>query len=280
MCSSGHRLCSGGERSSSNRSGRRGSNSGSQYALCALGFGLVALGIVMIVWTVVPLDAAQNNTSTNPVQEEDSARTSSVAFVLVGAGVAMLLLALCLGLRNKNRLRRRETAGALGTQYLDRVPGEDAGPAEPAPSYDVPSYEEAVASGQYPIRQSNLRQSTSQLPSYEDLIAAVENEGEGPNAGTSQEPPSTTPTPAPEPKPAPPPAATAAAAAPATNQPTRSSSRASRILKPLRVRRIKSEKLHLKDIRLNIPNPNQSGVVNIEPLTPPPQYEDKIPELS
>lgn len=59
---------------------------------------------------------------------------------------------------------------------------------EPAPSYDVPSYEEAVTSGQYPIRQSNLRQSTSQLPSYEDLITAVENDG-GQNTGSDQNPP-------------------------------------------------------------------------------------------
>ena len=97
--------------------------------------------------------------------------------------------------------------------------------AEPAPAYDVPSYEEAVGSGQYPIRQSNLRNSTSQLPSYEDLISAVEAEGEGPVSKPAGETPTTTTTPAASdstPQPAPGPAA--------ANPPSRrSSSRASKI---------------------------------------------------
>lgn len=133
-----------------------------------------------------------------------------------------------------------------------------------SPSYDVPTYEEAVTSGRYPVRQSNLRQSY-QLPSYEDLIGAVENEGQQPREGNG-------PQPAPGPGPQP-------AAPTSSSQPARSSSRASRLLRPLRVRRIKSEKLHVKDIRLNIQNPGQSRVVAIEPLTPPPQYEDKPPQL-
>lgn len=136
----------------------------------------------------------------------------------------------------------------------------------PAPNYDVPGYDEAVTSGRYPIRQSNLRQSTSQLPSYEDLVAAVENEGEGTGTASSQNAPS-------GPHVGPPAAGT-------NTQPARSSSRASYILRPLRVRRIKSEKLHVKDIRLNIQSPPQGGRVTIEPLTPPPQYEDKIPEFA
>ncbi|TRY66551.1 hypothetical protein DNTS_015927 [Danionella cerebrum] len=125
---------------------------------------------------------------------------------------------------------------------------------EPVPSYDVPTYEEAVTSGQYPIRQSNLRQSY-QLPSYEDLIGAVENDSQPQRDGSVSEAPQ--------------------AAAQPKAQPSRSTSRASRLLKPLRVRRIKSEKLHTKDIRLNI----QDRVLTIEPLTPPPQYEDKAPPL-
>ncbi|KAL0181123.1 hypothetical protein M9458_023529, partial [Cirrhinus mrigala] len=111
--------------------------------------------------------------------------------------------------------------------------------------YDVPTYEEAVTSGQYPVRQSNLRQSY-QLPSYEDLISATVITKRPLNQLLALHP---------------------------------SLRQHPRILRPLRVRRIKSEKLHLKDIRLNIQNPGQSGVVTIEPLTPPPQYEDKPPQL-
>ena len=136
----------------------------------------------------------------------------------------------------------------------------------------MPSYEDAVGSGQYPIRQSNLRNSTSQLPSYEDLIRGVDAEGEGPiskpagEATTTPAASDSTPQPAPDPA--------------AANPPSRrsSSSRASKILRPLRVRRIKSEKLHLKDFRLNIRSPSQARVT-IEPITPPPQYDDKMPEL-
>lgn len=255
MCSSGQPLCSGSRRSPTNE----GSSSGSQYALCALGMGLVALGVVMIVWTIVPSDMVQTHNGTAPGPNNgDDRKTTSVAYVLVGAGIAMLLLAICLGVRNKKRRRRAETAGVQRPNYVEH---DEASNEEPVPSYDVPTYEEAVTSGRYPVRQSNLRQSY-QLPSYEDLIAAVENEGQQPSGDNSQE----APTPGPQP------------AAP-SSQPARSGSRASRILRPLRVRRIKSEKLHLKDIRLNIQSPAQGGVVTIEPLTPPPQYEDKPPQL-
>lgn len=152
---------------------------------------------------------------------------------------------------------------------------EDGGPR-----YDVPSYEEVVGSGQYPVRQSNLRQSNTHLPSYEDLIAAVENEGTEPSTNPAEEAPPGDPLNNPA-------QAAAAAAEPQAdpgptainpNQPTRSSSRASRILRPLRVRRIKSDKLHLKDFRLQIRTPTQNPVT-IEPITPPPLYEDKMPEL-
>ncbi|XP_026858902.2 transmembrane protein 51b [Electrophorus electricus] len=254
MCASRQPLCAGGRHRRSDSATREGTSLGSQYAFCALGVGLVALGVVMILWSVVPGDPARNGTASgNPVNEETKQKTSSVAFVLVGAGMAMLLLAMCLGIRNK-RSSRATPSAAAGTQYAQ---GEAAEGEEPGPSYDVPSYEEAVTSGRYPIRQSNLRQSTSQLPSYEDLIAAVETEGAGPANGSGQ----TEPTPAPNP------------------QPVRTGSRASRLLRPLRVRRIKSEKLHVKDIRLDIQSRGEGGRVVIEPLTPPPQYEDKVPEF-
>lgn len=262
MCYSGQPLCSGNRRSPANRDA---SSSGSQYALCALGVGLVALGVVMIVWSIVPSESQLNNaTTTNDGSDSsDGGKTSSVAFVLVGSGIAMLLLAICLGVRNRKRRRQQETTVVRGADYVDRVrrDQDEESTDEPTPSYDVPTYEEAVTSGRYPVRQSNLRQSY-QLPSYEDLIGAVENEGQQPREGNGQEAPQPAPGPGPQPA-----------------APTRSSSRASRILRPLRVRRIKSEKLHMKDIRLNIQNPGQSQVVTIEPLTPPPQYEDKPPQL-
>ncbi|XP_059394467.1 transmembrane protein 51b [Carassius carassius] len=262
MCYSGQPLCSGNRRSPTSRDAN---SSGSQYALCALGVGLVALGVVMIVWSIVPSETQLNNATNmnNGSDNNDAKKTSSVAFVLVGSGVAMLLLAVCLCVRNRKRRRQRETSGVRSADYVDRVhrDQDEESAGEPATNYDVPTYEEAVTSGQYLVRQSNLRQSY-QLPSYEDLIGAVENESQQPREGNGQEAPR--PAPGPRPQPA---------------APARSSSRASRILRPLRVRRIKSEKLHVKDIRLNIQNPGQSGVVTIEPLTPPPQYEDKPPQL-
>lgn len=135
-------------------------------------------------------------------------------------------------------------------------------------TYGVPSYEEVVGSSNYPVRQSNLRQSSSLLPSYEDIIAAVENEGTE-SAGTEATPLSAALSQ---------PAAESQAEPSNASLPTRSSSRASRLLRPLRVRRIKSDKLHLKDFRLQIRSPTQNPV-SIEPITPPPQYETKMPEL-
>ncbi|KAJ8388945.1 hypothetical protein AAFF_G00125060 [Aldrovandia affinis] len=259
MCSSGQPGSVGGRPPPNDNA----NNSGSQYALCALGVGLVALGIVMIVWSVVPSDAGGNNNSSKPGGSGGTkGKTSTVAFVLVGAGVVMLLLSICLGVRSKHRQQRRESqarsqAGA----------GPEAETQEDVPSrYDVPTYEEAVGSGQYPVRQSNLRSSTSQLPSYEDLVDAVRHEDEGPDP---QPPPirrggSSAPRAA-----AVPPAAASAAPAGRQNGPGRK-------LRPLKVRRIKSEKLHLKNIG---GNSAQAAPPSIEPLTPPPQYEDNMPEL-
>lgn len=144
-------------------------------------------------------------------------------------------------------------------------------------AYNVPSYEEVVGSDTYPVRDSNLRHSTSQLPSYEDIIAAVENEGSEPMSNATEDTPLNQTAPAP----AQPPDQTQSdrpGLAPKASLPTRSSSRASRLLRPLRVRRIKSDKLHLKDFRLQIRSPTQNPV-NIEPITPPPQYDTKMPEL-
>ncbi|GAA6235440.1 transmembrane protein 51-like [Lates japonicus] len=287
MCSS-RGIC--GANSRPNRSSSsEGSGSGAHYALCALGVGLIALGIVMIVWTVIPMDGEASggsptesgNSTSGPDgddKDSDNTKSSSVAMALVGVGAAMLLLSICLGVRSKKRAQsRRNQPAPAGGPLMNHVPGEQGEPAADPAAYNVPSYEEVVGSGNYPVRQSNLRQSTSQLPSYEDIIAAVENEGAEPTNNPTEDTPLNDPA-----------AATAQPAAePQANHqglksnpslPSRSSSRASRLLRPLRVRRIKSDKLHLKDIRLQIRTPTQNPV-NIEPITPPPQYENKVPEL-
>ncbi|XP_060926214.1 transmembrane protein 51b [Limanda limanda] len=287
MCSNRSR-CGGNNRA--NQSGSEGTSSGAHYALCALGVGLIALGIVMIVWTVIPMAGEKSDepskTSVNSTtltegedgdeEDTDHTKSSSVAMVLVGVGAVMLLLSLCLGLRSKRRARNRPTlpVAAAGT-LLNHVAGEEA--ADPV-TFTVPSYEEVVGSNDYPVRQSNLRSSTSQLPSYEDIIAAVENEGRESTDNPTEDTPLSDSTAAPVE-----PCAEGAQAEPPgltsnPSLPTRSTSRASRLLRPLRVRRIKSDKLHLKHFRIQIRTPTQNPVT-IEPITPPPQYNNEMPEL-
>ncbi|KAM4740414.1 transmembrane protein 51b [Anableps anableps] len=282
MCSS-RSICGGNNHP--NRSSSESRGSGAHYALCALGVGLIALGIVMIVWTVIPEDmlsgtspTASSNSTTPDLNNEtedskDRAKSSSVALVLVGVGVVMLLLSICLGLRSKRRAQnQRNQPTRAGVPFMDHVAGEEQSTVDPE-TYNVPSYDEVVGSSNYPVRQSNLRQSTSQLPSYEDIIAAVENEGSQPTNNSTENIPLNDQTPAAAQPPTEP-----SGLASQPSLPTRSTSRASRLLKPLRVRRIKSDKLHLKDFRLQIRTPTQNPVT-IEPITPPPQYENKMPEL-
>ncbi|XP_029011398.1 transmembrane protein 51a isoform X2 [Betta splendens] len=233
----------------SNNGGESGDNSGCQYALCALGVGLVALGIVMVVWSVVPANVAQNSSSGGGgggVVEGDGkkSRVSSVAFVLVGCGVLMLLLSLGLGLRIKQQ-RLRGARGRGGE--AGRAPEEGETAEERAQRYAVPSYEEAVGSGQYPVLQSSHRPSSSQLPSYDDLLKVdgVDYEREAPDAARQ---------------------------APAANH---RPGKSPRKLLPINIRRIKSEKFHPKSNE----NSQPAAGLSVEPLTPPPQYEDKVPPL-
>ncbi|XP_023129656.2 transmembrane protein 51a [Amphiprion ocellaris] len=259
---------------SNSSSGRENTgNSGSQYALCALGVGLIALGVVMIVWSVVPADAAGNSSLPGGGQGPSDRRNkaSSVAFVLTGSGVVMLLLSLCLGMRNKQReMRFHEAQNSRAEAERAQEARETA--EEQAQRYAVPTYEEAVGSGQYPVRQSNLRPSTSQLPSYDDLVQVdgVQYENEGPEvttAGPQPAPASGTPN-APNAPNAPPPPA---AASTSNRRPAKNS----RKLLPIKIRRIKSEKLHVK----NGDNSQPAAGISIEPLTPPPQYDDKVPPI-
>ncbi|XP_041952920.1 transmembrane protein 51a isoform X1 [Alosa sapidissima] len=223
-------------------------NSGSQYALCALGVGLVALGIVMIVWSVVPVDGTTN--SSRPGLDAQG-RTSSVAFVLVGAGVTMLLLSLCLGIRNKQR-RAGEPAHGLPTAYDTQASIEDSAHVLEE-RFTVPSYDEVVGgsapfpSDTPPAGRSN---SASQLPSYEDVleggqVVVVDVSLPQPNAATGG----------------------------------RWNGRATHKLLPLKIRSIKSEKLRLKGASSAPNSPQPVTVFSIEPLTPPPQYDDKPPQL-
>ncbi|XP_061639328.1 transmembrane protein 51a [Phyllopteryx taeniolatus] len=236
-------------------------NSGSQYALCALGVGLVALGIVMIVWSVVPAAPTGNNSNNSAGGEGDSSgnrksKASSVAFVLVGSGVVMLLLSLCLGMRNKQREQRRLQEAQNHRGVTARENGDVEIVEQDTQRYDVPTYEEAVGSGQYPVRQSNLQPSSSQLPAYDDLVQVdgmqyelegsdVTDPGSQPGLATS---------------------ATTVAASASNRKPGKSA----RKLLPIKIRRIKSEK---------VSNSQPAAGVSIEPLTPPPQYEDKVPPL-
>ncbi|CAB1434935.1 unnamed protein product [Pleuronectes platessa] len=238
-------------------------NSGSQYALCALGVGLIALGIVMIVWSVVPAEASGNNSSSSG--EDVGSRknkASSVAFVLVGSGVVMLLLSLCVGMRNKQREQRSLQEAQNNRGVADIEQEERETPEEQAQRYAVPSYEEAVGSGKYPIRQSNHSPSSSNLPSYDDLVEVdgVQYEYEGSEVTNTG------------PQPAAPASSAPTAAASASN---RKAGKTTRNFLPIKIRRIKSEKLHMK----NIDNSQPAAGISIEPLTPPPQYEDKLPPI-
>ncbi|CAL8251407.1 unnamed protein product [Arctogadus glacialis] len=258
--------------SSRSAAGSNTENSGSQYAMCALGVGLVALGIVMIVWSVVPADGGGDGDGGDGGRLDNRNKVSSVAFVLVGSGVVMLLLSLCLGIRNKQREQQGLRDAVAGRQAgAAGGPREDAETAEEhARRFAVPSYEEVVGSGQYPIRQSNHRQSTTQLPSYEDLVQQAgglqfENEVTDGVVVAGGDPTSTT-------------AAAAAAAATTPTEgvaPNRRAGKAARKLLNNKIRRIKSEKLHLKDVD----NSQPPARFSIEPLTPPPQYEDKVPPI-
>ncbi|KAF4072394.1 hypothetical protein AMELA_G00262510 [Ameiurus melas] len=215
------------------------SSAASQYATAALGVGLLVLGIVMILWSVVPVDGSLNNSQTTDGQVRN---TSSVGFVLLGTGVAMLLLSLFLSIQNKYQVQRQSNSNATTEQGQqgERQPAE-------AEQYTVPSYEEVVGSTQYPIRQFSPRQnSTTHLPAYDELIETAQDEVEcsGPHEHKN-----------------------GAGSLNLTQISPHNTNRSGLKLLPLKVRR-KSSSSSL-----------QVTVSSIEPLTPPPQYEENPPEL-
>ncbi|KAM6296299.1 transmembrane protein 51 [Aegotheles albertisi] len=229
---------------------------GSHYALTAIGLGMLVLGIIMAVWNLVPgfgpTDKPHPGNSSKPDRGSGGvlkSKTFSVAYVLVGAGVLLLLLSICLNIRDKKR-QSEDIACVqhqVSTEPSHQEDSQDEDEDVPS-QYYVPSYEEVMNTGFSEPRDSDRSNRLSvSLPSYESLTGLDES---------TQAP-------------------GAAGAEPGTErQPSRHSSRLSKRLKPLKVRRIKSEKLHLKDIRLNLAEGNSTAPITIEPLTPPPKYEE------
>ncbi|XP_044527214.1 transmembrane protein 51 [Gracilinanus agilis] len=227
---------------------------GSHYALTAIGLGMLVLGIIMAVWNLVPGFSHSDKPSIHGNSSSPSggilkSKTFSVAYVLVGAGVMLLLLSICLSIRDKRKQRQGEEEiariqheAAVGTQTQEE---EDSQEEEESHSrYYVPSYEEVMNTNYSEVRELEQNPGMNMsLPSYESLTGLDE----------------TTPT--------------TAQADTETHPPDRQNSRLAKRLKPLKVRRIKSEKLHLKDFRINLPEGNLPPPT-IEPLTPPPQYDE------
>ncbi|NXN97050.1 TMM51 protein, partial [Rhinopomastus cyanomelas] len=234
---------------------------GSHYALTAIGLGMLVLGIIMAVWNLVPgfgptdKPGSHAGNSSKPDRGTggiSKGKTFSVAYVLVGAGVLLLLLSLCLSVRDRKRqsediVHVQDQPSAEPSHQEDSQEEEED--EDTSSQYYVPSYEE-VMNAAYPEHRDSDRSNriSVSLPSYESLTGLDES---------TQTPGATGTEPGPE------------------RQPSRQGSRLSKRLKPLKVRRIKSEKLHLKDIRLNLEQGSSTTTpITIEPLTPPPKYEE------
>ncbi|XP_072833900.2 transmembrane protein 51 [Pogona vitticeps] len=244
---------------------------GSHYALTAIGLGMLVLGIIMVVWNSVPgfglsgkpHSVGHNNKTEPGAGTVHKSKTFSVAYVLVGAGVLLLLFSVCLSIRDRRKQRDHEDITRIQQQASVEHPQREDSQEEDEESlsrYYVPSYEEVVNAGHPELRHVDPDAPMSMsLPSYESLTGLDE----------------TTPT-----RPVAPPATEGTARV--ERQPSRHSSRLSKRLRPLKIRRIKSEKLHLKNLQLNLPGGDSSGRITIEPLTPPPQYDEvpnKPPEI-
>ncbi|XP_077314038.1 transmembrane protein 51 [Lithobates pipiens] len=231
--------------------------SGSYYALTAIGVGLLVLGVVMAVWNLVP----GFGTNDNPVPSQGNSskpethgeinlksKTFTVAYVLVGSGISLLLLAICLSIRSKRKRRPSMDNVHVVPQEVTIPRGNDVSHEEPdSPGYSAPSYEEVMRLEYEPRQTADAdrdQRLSITLPSYESLNELDESMPTRPNAASAK--------------------------------PERTNSRSGKEKKPLNVRRIKSDKLHLKEFRLNLSGrSNLAETQKIEPITPPPQYEDK-----
>uniref|UniRef100_A0A5F9C8V1 Transmembrane protein 51 n=1 Tax=Oryctolagus cuniculus TaxID=9986 RepID=A0A5F9C8V1_RABIT len=268
---------------------------GSHYALTAIGLGMLVLGVIMAMWNLVPgfstadKPAAQGN-KTETGSGILKSKSFSVAYVLVGAGVMLLLLSICLSIRDKRKQRQsdeiarmQQQAGAEPRAQEEdrrRAPcpgGRQEGMARPRPHSVCealpphPLGAEPRAQEEDSQEEEEETSSRYYVPSYEEVMNTNYSEGgdAGQNPGMSVSLPSyesltgldeATPT------------STGAEPGPG-HAPDRQNSRLAKHLKPLKVRRIKSEKLHLKDFRISLPDKNVAPP-SIEPLTPPPQYDE------
>ncbi|XP_075696882.1 transmembrane protein 51 [Rhinoderma darwinii] len=234
-------------------------SNGPHYALTAIGVGLLVLGVVMAVWNLVPGFGSNDkpgpphgNSSTpqSNVEVNLKSKTFSVAYVLVGSGIALLLLAICLSIRNKHKRRLSMEDVPVVQQGANHPPNEDNQEDVASPRYSAPSYEEVMRIGySAPEAEETDRQGrmSISLPSYESLTELDESTPTRPNAASAK-----------------------------PEQPQRTNSRSDKEKKPLNVRRIKSDKLHLKEFRLKLSGQTKTTETHkIEPITPPPQYEDK-----
>ncbi|KAG8434291.1 hypothetical protein GDO86_012606 [Hymenochirus boettgeri] len=226
-------------------------NNGSSYALVAIGMGLLVLGVVMAVWNLVP-GSTQGNSSKPEETASPNLKSKSftVAYVLVGSGIAFLLLAICLSIRSRRKRRQ--------SMEDTRVPQEEPNVAQANgenqevenPRFSAPSYEEVMRIGYETPNTTGIDEHEGipvSLPSYESLTEIDES----------------------------------TLTRPIAEQPQRTNSRSGKEKKPLNVRRIKSDKLHLKEFRLNLSGHSQVNQRStIEPLTPPPQYDEKPLELN
>ncbi|XP_025019095.1 transmembrane protein 51, partial [Python bivittatus] len=166
-------------------------SNGSHYALTAIGLGMLVLGVIMAVWNLVPgfgLSAKLHPASSLPHNETEihqgplhRNKTFSVAYVLVGAGILLLLFSICLTVRDRRKQRHREddVVRIRPQSSVERPPPEDSQEedAESLSHYYVPSYEEVV-NGVYPggrLETEHGARISVSLPSYESLTGLDEN---------------------------------------------------------------------------------------------------------
>ena len=94
---------------------------GSHYALTAIGLGMLVLGVIMAMWNLVPVFSPADKPTSQGNKTEGGggilkSKTFSVAYVLVGAGMMLLLLAICLSIRDKRRMRQSEELARIQQQ--------------------------------------------------------------------------------------------------------------------------------------------------------------------
>ncbi|KFR00108.1 Transmembrane protein 51, partial [Opisthocomus hoazin] len=160
---------------------------GSHYALTAIGLGMLVLGVIMAIWNLVPGFGPEEKltiyagNSSKPDRGTGGilkSKTFSVAYVLVGAGLLLLLLSLCLSLRDKKRhseemARVQHQPSAEPSQQGDSEEEEEE---DRSSQYYVPSYEEVMNTSYSEPRDLDRSNRISiSLPSYESLTGLDES---------------------------------------------------------------------------------------------------------